>query len=342
MGYPACSSEPSDPDEGGPDEGGPDEGACSDDSPCTMDSDCAGGMRCNEEECTRLFCVEDGEPCSTSEVCVSRSCVDTPTGAVCWSGQRSRGWACSEDFDCTEGLLCDSGECADPWSELTVTPRSLTFTMVEGEANPPSQTLEIENPGNDALQYGISSDVSWLFASQWLGVLSGGGSTEITLSVDGTGLTPGELTTVLTVDAMGALGSPVDVEIAFSIAPPPHCSGTPLTCAGRGTATCTMGCSPSTGPGCVGSAAIDCSPYSGGECGFCGSIVGCACDTASTCVEAPEEGAAACTSQTNQTTCIQFTGCRWGTSTVCMGTPEPCETLDNATCARTPGCSVVP
>jgi hypothetical protein len=220
---------------------------------------------------------------------------------------------------------------------LDVTPRSLSFTMVEGGENPASQSVLVENSGTASLSFGISSDASWLSADPSVGLVSSLSLFEVSISVDGAGLTAGELNAVMTVEAEGAVGSPVEVAIDLSVTGAPRCTGTPAPCTGRAMPFCMLGCT--TGAGCAGGV-IDCSLYSGGGCNFCETVVGCACGSTTTCAEAPDEGPAECTSQTNQTTCIQFDACTWRTSGLCMGTPTPCETLDNETCAQAPGCVV--
>jgi hypothetical protein len=218
-------------------------------------------------------------------------------------------------------------------------PLALLFTMIEGGANPPGETLVIENSGTVPMSYGMSWDAPWLESSQIAGDIARGSDDEISFLVDGSGLTAGELTTVVTVEAPGAVGSPVAVAVGLSIAPLPRCVGTPPPCAGRTEIACTSGCTP--GPGCVGSVIIDCSPYSGNGCNFCASIVGCACDASmSSCSEAPMEGAPTCASQTNQTTCTQFDGCTWRANGGCTGAPTACETFDTSVCTQQPGCEL--
>jgi hypothetical protein len=332
----ACDDGPGGSEDGSDDDANEE---CSNGAPCLEDSDCPGGTRCNEEECTRLFCVETGLPCSTSDVCVSRECVSTPSGRVCWTGSRPEGWSCVDDTYCVSDLVCVDGECATAVAEMEVAPRSLEFVMVEGEGNPASRLLTIGNPGTAPLSFETSEDASWLQVSGSGLPLAAGYERVLELNVDGTGLTAGELTTTLIVEAEGAVGSPAEVDITFSIVPPPPpptCMGTPDPCTGRAASACTDGCA--MGMGCLGQTAIDCTASPANlECNFCNSIVGCACDASSVCGPAPEEGPARCASQINQTTCSQF-GCGWGTT--CTGTPAACETYDTTTCPEALGCTV--
>jgi hypothetical protein len=86
---------------------------CETGDPCTRDSDCEGGTRCNEEACTRLFCLADGESCSVQDVCESRTCVGGPTGSVCASGSVGDGWSCAA-LPCESGLSCIASVCRTP------------------------------------------------------------------------------------------------------------------------------------------------------------------------------------------------------------------------------------
>ncbi len=309
---------------------------CSNGSPCVNNDDCPGGTRCSGDTCTRLFCIADGVTCSTNDVCASRECVTSPGGRVCWSGPRAQGWSCVDDVDCIGELVCDSGECSAAVAALGIAPSTLEFSMVEGEMNPFSKSLTIGNSGTAPLVFVVSAADEWLSVDVLTERLAPNSEMEVMLAVNGAGLATGEHQTRVTVEAEGAVGSPAQSFVTFSIVPAPSCTGTPTPCAGRTTLACTDGCE--IGLGCLGATAIDCTASPANlDCTFCNSIVGCACDGASDCVEAPDEGPATCASQTNQTTCSQFS-CSWGSR--CTGTPTPCEDYDNAACEEIAGCTL--
>jgi len=81
--------------------------------------------------------------------------------------------------------------------EFDVTPRSLTFTTVEGE-NPPSQTLEICNTGNGTLNWSVSDNKGWLGESPKKGSLPEPDCEDVKVSVDVAGMKAGDYTAKIT------------------------------------------------------------------------------------------------------------------------------------------------
>jgi len=75
--------------------------------------------------------------------------------------------------------------------EFDVTPRSLTFTTVEGE-NPPSQTLDICNTGNGTLNWSVDDNKGWLGESPKGTSLDEDGCEDVKVSVDVAGMKAGD------------------------------------------------------------------------------------------------------------------------------------------------------
>lgn len=100
---------------------------------------------------------------------------------------------------------------------LNVNPTSLSFSAVQGGANPSPTTFSITNTGTGTLSYSITSDAGWLSASP----TSGTAPQTVTVSANITGLTANTYTGHLTVTATGAQGSPATVTVTLTVTSPP-------------------------------------------------------------------------------------------------------------------------
>jgi hypothetical protein len=102
---------------------------------------------------------------------------------------------------------------AIPIPVLSVTPAEFTFDATEGGANPPAQTLTVDNVGDGSLDWTASEDAGWLNVDPTTG--SDGDSSAVT--VDMTGLTPGTYVDTITITDPLASNSPVHVPVTFNI-----------------------------------------------------------------------------------------------------------------------------
>jgi hypothetical protein len=109
---------------------------------------------------------------------------------------------------------------SNPLPSLFVDKASLFFQSVEGEANPPAQSIKIQNTGARALFYDLKSSQSWLSANPVKGG-SWGEVDEISVSANIQGMSEGTYSGVLSVDSPGAAGSPQVVSVSLRIAAPP-------------------------------------------------------------------------------------------------------------------------
>lgn len=86
---------------------------------------------------------------------------------------------------------------------LSVDPAGLSFTAVEGGANPANQSLTIKNTGKGTLNWQISKGSTWLTVSPTSGATDAGNSDTITVSVNSAGLTAGEKNDSLAITSNG-------------------------------------------------------------------------------------------------------------------------------------------
>ena len=117
----------------------------------------------------------------------------------------------------------------EPPPEIKVTPKSMTFSAKQGAvSNPASQTLNIQNIGQQTLSYTISDDVPWLEVSPTSGN-SKGQTRNHTVSVNLKGLGVGNHTGTITIADPNASNSPQTVGVTLVIAkkPPPQIFVTP-------------------------------------------------------------------------------------------------------------------
>jgi hypothetical protein len=99
---------------------------------------------------------------------------------------------------------------------LSVSPDTLTYSAVEGGANPDDQSFQIENIGTSTFDYSLSEDISWLTAAP----MSGGPippTDTVTVSVDISGLSAGDYAGDIIVTAPGAQESPDTVHVSLHI-----------------------------------------------------------------------------------------------------------------------------
>ncbi len=88
---------------------------------------------------------------------------------------------------------------------------------VTGGANPANQTLALSNTGSATLNYAISSSASWLSVSPVSGSVATSGSTNLTVSIDLTGLTAGTYNGAITITDANASNSPQTVSVTLTV-----------------------------------------------------------------------------------------------------------------------------
>lgn len=111
---------------------------------------------------------------------------------------------------------------------LNVSTSSLSFSAVQGGANPQPANISITNTGTGSLTFGIASNQPWLSASP----SSGAAPQTVGVTATTGTLTAGTYTGHLTIAAAGAQGSPATVTVTFVVSPqaqPPMLSVTPAS-----------------------------------------------------------------------------------------------------------------
>lgn len=112
---------------------------------------------------------------------------------------------------------------APPAPIIGVTPGSLSFSAVQGGANPPAQTLTIANAGGGTLSWTASANVPWLSVSPTSG--SAPPPSSVTVSVSIAGLPAGTHAGLITITAPGATNSPLTVPVTLTITAQPPTGG---------------------------------------------------------------------------------------------------------------------
>ncbi len=116
------------------------------------------------------------------------------------------------------------GEPASGTPILSISPSSLSFTAVQGGANPSPASLSVTNTGTGTLSFTDSSDQPWLTVAP----TSGTAPQAVQVSAAVGSLTPGTYTGHVTVTASSAQGSPAMAPVTFTVSPfvPPSISAT--------------------------------------------------------------------------------------------------------------------
>jgi hypothetical protein len=103
-----------------------------------------------------------------------------------------------------------------PAPELSVTPTTLAFSGVAGGAAPASKNLTVSHTGSGSLDFTASDDASWMSVSP----TSGPAASDVTVSLDTTGLAAGTYEATVTIAAAGATGSPKLIPVTLTLTPP--------------------------------------------------------------------------------------------------------------------------
>ncbi|MFN7919853.1 MAG: malectin domain-containing carbohydrate-binding protein [Bryobacteraceae bacterium] len=107
---------------------------------------------------------------------------------------------------------------------LSLTPTTLSFTAVQGGANPATQSIAITNPGTGTVDWTAVADQPWLAVTP-----SGTAPSTLVATVTTGALTPATYNATITVTAPGAAGSPKTIPISFVVSPPPTLSVAPAS-----------------------------------------------------------------------------------------------------------------
>jgi len=101
-------------------------------------------------------------------------------------------------------------------SQISFSPASLSFTAGEGGSNPASETLQIWNSGVGRLDWTLSDDAAWLSENPTGGSSIGEHDT-VAVRVDIAGMSDGDYSADITINATGAGNSPQTVPVNLHI-----------------------------------------------------------------------------------------------------------------------------
>jgi hypothetical protein len=99
---------------------------------------------------------------------------------------------------------------------VAFSPSHLSFSAVQGGADPASQILEIWNSGAGTLNWGVSDNANWLSLSPANGS-STGDHDEVTASVNIAGLSAGGYSATITIAAAGATNTPRTLTVSLTL-----------------------------------------------------------------------------------------------------------------------------
>jgi hypothetical protein len=99
---------------------------------------------------------------------------------------------------------------------VAFSPSSLSFSAIQGGANPQGRTLEIWNSGAGTLNWGVSDNAAWLALSPSSGS-STGEHDEVTASVNTAGMSAGDYSATITIAAAGAINTPRTFSVSLTI-----------------------------------------------------------------------------------------------------------------------------
>jgi len=115
-------------------------------------------------------------------------------------------------------------------SEIAFSPSNLSFIAVEGGADPANETLEIWNSGRGTLNWTLSDDAAWLSEAP-VSSNSTGEHDNVTVAANITGMSAGNYTANITINAAGANNTPQVVPVNLHISLPPEISFSPASLA---------------------------------------------------------------------------------------------------------------
>jgi len=103
-------------------------------------------------------------------------------------------------------------------TEISFSPANLSFSAVEGGADPANETLEIWNSGGGTLNWTLSDDAAWLSEIPMSGN-STGEHDSVTVAANITGMSAGDYSANITISAAGANNTPQVVPVSLHISP---------------------------------------------------------------------------------------------------------------------------
>ncbi len=104
-----------------------------------------------------------------------------------------------------------------PQSTLAVSPATLQFSYITGDASPPAQSIQIANSGTGTLSWTATSSASWMTVSP----ASGTAPSTLSISISPAGLSAGAYTGSIQIASAGASNTPVSVGVTLTVTEAP-------------------------------------------------------------------------------------------------------------------------
>jgi len=106
---------------------------------------------------------------------------------------------------------------------ISFSPLNLSFSAVAGGSNPANETLEVWNSGEGMINWTLSDDADWLSELPMSGNSTGpSDNTSVAVSVNITGMSPGDYSANITITAPEASNTPQMVPVSLHISVPPR------------------------------------------------------------------------------------------------------------------------
>ncbi|MCD6569665.1 MAG: hypothetical protein J7L53_03075, partial [Deltaproteobacteria bacterium] len=103
--------------------------------------------------------------------------------------------------------------------EIGYNPSEFKFEATEGGSNPGDQILQVWNSGQGTLNWSVDNDATWLTLEPVSGISTGEeDKKDVTLSVDITGLSPGDYNATIAISDPEATNTPQRVNVSLTIA----------------------------------------------------------------------------------------------------------------------------
>ena len=171
------------------------DGFCEPNAECEVDGDCRTYEMCRNEQCVRRPDCTFDDDCEVDERCVGGTCTYTPdcesdddctSQAECVGGQ-CQAAMCRGNDECSDGQLCDAGDCVDPPVALSCEIVTDSQAITAGQSVP-LQAFAYDDQGN-----GVAASFSWTSSDSAVASIDGdelvggaaAGQTTVTATLDG-------------------------------------------------------------------------------------------------------------------------------------------------------------
>jgi uncharacterized protein (TIGR03437 family) len=168
-------------------------------------------------------------PFQTSAVIVTVNAANVPAGT--YAGTIALALSSGETFSIPVILTVASNQ-----QSLVLSQTGLLFRAVQGGTSPPSQSVSVLNGGAGSLTFSASATVlsggTWLSVSPASSTASAGSSASVSVSVNSTGLAPGNYYGSVQFSAPNVSNSPQTISVVLTVTSPAQSPGPSLSTTG--------------------------------------------------------------------------------------------------------------